>query len=178
MHRDSPLRRALRMLFSFRAWRSLLLVANFFAYDTYGQGDIRTGAGVRLAPTVSVRNGRRITIGAGAEIGQGCHLWAGDSHGEITIGEHALFGPNVFVTVSNYRFDDDSGPVMHTGADERDIRIGADTWLGTGVVVVAGVTIGEGAIVAAGSVVTADVPAYAVAAGIPARVIRMRKAVA
>lgn len=52
--------------------------------------------------------------------------------------------------------------------------IGNDVWIGTHVVIMGGLTIGDGAIVAAGAVVTKDVPAYAIVAGVPARVIRYR----
>lgn len=174
MHKKSPIRRALAMLLSPRAWKQLLMVLNFLAYDSYEQGAITKGPNVRLAPTVSVRNGARISIGEGAEIGQGCNLWAGDTEGRIDIGAHALLAPNVFVTASNYRFDDESGPVMHAGSNERDVRIGSDTWIGTGVVIVAGAHIGNGAIVAAGSVVTGAVPENSVVAGVPARIVRKR----
>jgi virginiamycin A acetyltransferase len=54
------------------------------------------------------------------------------------------------------------------------IDIGNDVWLGAKVVVVSGVTIGDGAVVGAGSVVTSDVPPYAVVAGAPARVLKYR----
>ena len=52
--------------------------------------------------------------------------------------------------------------------------IGNDVWIGQGVLIKPGVTIGNGAVIGMGSVVTHDVPAYAVAAGNPARVIKMR----
>lgn len=174
MHKKSPIRRALAMLFSPRAWRQILMVVNFYAYDTYEQGMVKVGKGVRIAPTVSVRNGARVSIGDGAEIGQGCNLWAGDREGRIVIGKHALLAPNVFVTASNYRFDQYTGAVMHAGSNERDVWIGPDTWIGTGVVIVAGAEIGEGAIIAAGAVVTGKIPPMSVAAGAPARVVRRR----
>ena len=57
---------------------------------------------------------------------------------------------------------------------ERDILIGADCWIGTRAILTAGITIGDGAVIGAGSVVTKDVPAGAIAVGVPARVVRMR----
>lgn len=52
--------------------------------------------------------------------------------------------------------------------------VGNDVWIGCNVVILPGVTIGDGAIVAAGSIVTKDVPPYAIVAGTPARVLRYR----
>jgi len=56
----------------------------------------------------------------------------------------------------------------------RVARVGHDTWLGHGAIVMPGVTVGDGAVIGSGAVVTHDVPAFAVAVGVPARVIRMR----
>jgi acetyltransferase-like isoleucine patch superfamily enzyme len=55
-----------------------------------------------------------------------------------------------------------------------DVIIGSDVWLGTGVTILSGVNIGHGSIVAAKSVVTRDVPPYAIVAGVPAKVIGFR----
>ncbi|MEO9240176.1 MAG: acyltransferase [Jatrophihabitantaceae bacterium] len=165
---------ALGRLASTSTLRNLARLLNFFGYDGADRRKLDLGTGVRLSPTVSLRNGERISIGSGSHVGQWCSLWAGDSSGRIEIGEHALLAPEVFITASDYDFDAGLGPVMDLPKREADVRIGANTWLGAKVVVVAGVSIGEGAIVAAGSVVTRDVPAYAVAAGVPARVIRHR----
>lgn len=54
------------------------------------------------------------------------------------------------------------------------IHVGSDVWIGFGVIVLDGVTIGDGAVIAAGAVVTSDIPQFAIAAGVPARVVRMR----
>ena len=56
--------------------------------------------------------------------------------------------------------------------DPRPVRVGLGTWLGIGVVVLPGVTIGQGCVVGANAVVTSDLPDYAIAAGVPARVLR------
>lgn len=54
------------------------------------------------------------------------------------------------------------------------VKIGHDVWIGRSAIVLAGVTVGDGAVVGAGSVVTKDVPPYAIVAGNPARLIRYR----
>lgn len=66
--------------------------------------------------------------------------------------------------------------LLHTGhpASRGDVRIGHDVWLGSGCTVLSGVTIGHGAVVAARAVVTRDVPDYAIVAGNPASIVRMR----
>lgn len=126
-----------------------------------------------MAPNVSFRNGERIQIGARAHIGEYCSLWAGDTTGRIVIGEDALFGPQVYVTASNYLFEPGT-PVWRQPRVEKNVIIGAGVWLGARVTVLPGVTIGDGCVVAAGCVVTRDLPPDAVAAGVPARIVKMR----
>jgi acetyltransferase-like isoleucine patch superfamily enzyme len=62
----------------------------------------------------------------------------------------------------------------HVREQPRRVNIGHDVWLGRSVIVLPGVTIGDGAVVGAGSVVTKEVPPYAIVAGNPARLIRYR----
>ena len=166
----------LRSLVDPRSYLQLVRILHYYSYThARERGKIRMGKGVRFAPNVSIANGERIEIGAYAHIGERCHLWAGDSTGRIRIGEYALFGPEVFLTASNYDFRA-GAPVMHQPHLEQDIVIGRDVWLGARVMVVAGVTVGDGCIVGAGSVVTRSLPPYSLAVGVPARVVGQREA--
>jgi acetyltransferase-like isoleucine patch superfamily enzyme len=77
------------------------------------------------------------------------------------------------VTDSSHRFDDPVTPVPWQGFTSKGpTRISDNVWCGVGVVVTSGVTIGERCVIGANSVVTSDIPAYSVAAGVPARVLR------
>jgi acetyltransferase-like isoleucine patch superfamily enzyme len=67
-------------------------------------------------------------------------------------------------------------PIRQQGIYKRDVRVGSNVWIGYGACVLRGVSVGDNAIVGTNSVVTKDVPANAVVAGIPARIIRMRDA--
>jgi acetyltransferase-like isoleucine patch superfamily enzyme len=146
----------------------------------YGYSHVRPrrkltlGNGVRLAPNVSIRNGERITIGAGTHVGEHAYLWAGDERGRITIGEHCRFGPEVFITVSDYGLKPGE-LIAYQERSERDVVIGSDVWLGARVFVGAGVTIGDGCVVSAGSVVARSLEPGSIAAGVPARVVRRRE---
>jgi acetyltransferase-like isoleucine patch superfamily enzyme len=125
-----------------------------------------------MAPNVSLRNGERIEIGAHCNIGTRCSLWAGE-RARIVIGDHALFGPEVFITAANYRSARGT-PIKEQPRDEADVVIGEDVWLGARVIVLPGVTIGAGCIVGAGSVVTKSLEPYSIAVGVPANVVGRR----
>jgi acetyltransferase-like isoleucine patch superfamily enzyme len=134
---------------------------------------ISIGSGTRIAPNVSFRHAERIQIGSHSHIGERCYLWAGSKTGRIEIGGRVSLAPQVFITASDYRFVAGQ-PFSEQPRKERAVRIGDDVWLGTGVVVTAGVSIGDGCIVGAGAVVTRDLPANSIAVGVPARVVATR----
>lgn len=94
--------------------------------------------------------------------------------GNVQIGDNTIFGPYVSVHAENHNFADCSVPIRRQGATKKGIKIGNDCWVGAKVTILDGTTIGNGAVIAAGAVVTKDVPPFAVAAGVPARVIRYR----
>lgn len=85
----------------------------------------------------------------------------------ITIGEHVAIARDVYImdSDSHQLFDQRHVP-------DQAVRIGNHVWIGARAMILKGVTIGDGAMVAAGAVVTKDVPAHSIVAGVPAKVIR------
>lgn len=90
--------------------------------------------------------------------------------GGIDIGDHVLFGPRVGIYTSNHALD--ATERAAGGCYARPVKIGNRVWIGAGVHINQGVTIGDGAIIGSGSVVTRDIPANVIAAGVPCKVIR------
>ena len=93
----------------------------------------------------------------------------------VTLGRYVMLAPEVVIVGGDHRIDVPGTPIVFSGRPElaRTV-IGADAWIGFRAIVMAGVTIGRGAVVAAGAVVTKDVPAYEIHAGVPARKIGER----
>ena len=102
---------------------------------------------------------------------------------KIGLGEH----PINWLTTHTFPYTKDAGnEVFYTNLPQRDrekvlapeppqeINIGNDVWIGERAMILNGVTIGDGAVIGAGAVVTKDIPPYAVAAGVPARVVKYR----
>lgn len=129
------------------------------------------GAGVRFSHEVKIHAPGRLSIGAGSKILNKVIL---DARGGIRIGEVTQIGFESIILTSSHRFDDDTRPIIDQGMTNQPVEIGSDVWLGTRVIVLPGVTIGDHAIVGAGSVVTQDVPVWAIVGGNPARLIRYR----
>lgn len=92
--------------------------------------------------------------------------------GPVTIGNHTILAQNIVVSGLNHNYEDVRSPVHQQGINVAPICIDDEVWIGANVTVTAGVQIGRHSVVAAGSVVTKDIPAYSVAAGNPARVIK------
>ncbi len=90
----------------------------------------------------------------------------------LTIGAHTTLASHVLVTTENHGIDPEGDDYMLQELVSRDVTIGEYCWLGERVCVLPGVTIGDRSIIGAGSVVTHDIPAYSIAVGNPARVIK------
>lgn len=140
-----------------------------------GPENIRLGNRVYVDRGFVLRacEGGRIEIGNDFGANGNVRLIA-DCGGEILIGNLVNLGPNVVIRAADHAFDRIGLPIREQGHAAGRIEIGNDVWIAANVVVVRGARIGDHAVIGAGSVVTGDIPAFAVAAGAPARVIRFR----
>ena len=114
----------------------------------------------------------RMTIGAGSWIGQQCFF---HSAGGLTIGRRVGIGPGVRILTSSHSLGSDVPIIMDAPLEFKPVTIHDGADLGVSAVILPGVTIGEGAQIGAGAVVSRDIPAFAIAAGVPARVVRQRR---
>lgn len=142
-------------------------------------GKVEIGADSTVSPFAIVQG--NVTMGHGCSL-QAYSILVGygtesDRKGEIRIGNDVRIASHVMMIGANHRFDDLDKPIAKQGVERRSIIIEDDVWIAGRVNIVAGVTVGRGSVVAAGAVVTKDVPPYSVVAGVPARVIKMRKGV-
>ncbi|HBQ63533.1 MAG TPA: acyltransferase [Clostridiales bacterium] len=113
------------------------------AWGTDGPARIEIGNGTAIGDRSEIHAGNRVIIGAGCNIAWDVNILDRDYH--KLDNDREIFAP---------------------------VHIGERVWIGCRAIILKGITIGEGAVVAAGSVVTRDVPAGALVAGNPARVIR------
>lgn len=114
----------------------------------------------------------RMVIGAGTWIGQQCFF---HSAGGLTIGQNVGVGPAVKIITSAHAEEGIEKPILHSRIEFAPVVIEDDADIGIGAILLPGITIGRGAQIGAGAVVTGDIPAYAVAVGAPARVLRDRR---
>jgi acetyltransferase-like isoleucine patch superfamily enzyme len=135
-------------------------------------GRLQIGAQTLFEPGVWITVGDEGRIG----IGEGCFLNLGvmvAAQDLVEIGDHCMFANGCFVTDANHRFSDLEQPVTWQGFESKGpTRIGSNVWCGANVVVTSGVTVGDRCVIGANSVVTKDLPAYSIAAGAPAKVLR------
>ncbi len=92
--------------------------------------------------------------------------------GPVAVGDHVCIGQHVVLSGLNHNYQEIGKAISDQGVSMSPIVIHNNVWIGANTAVLAGVSIGQHSIVGAGSVVTKDIPAYSVAVGNPARVIK------
>jgi acetyltransferase-like isoleucine patch superfamily enzyme len=140
--------------------------------EAFDDGRLEIGANVLLEPHVwlTAPAPGRIRIGEGTFLNIGVMVAAVEL---VEIGAHCMLANGCFVSDGAHRFDDPDKPVPWQGFTTKGpTRIGDNVWMGANVVVAGGLTIGERCVIGANSVVTHDIPAFSIAAGAPAKVLR------
>ena len=123
-------------------------------------------------------------MGQGMQLGNDVHLGENNlfmcTNAPIVMGDHIMLGPGVTMITGDHRIDIPGKYMTQIGEkdklpeNDQPIVLKGDNWIGANVTVLKGVTIGEGAVVAAGAVVVNDIPDYALAGGVPAKVLKYR----
>lgn len=117
-----------------------------------------------------------IIIGDHCLFRRGAHITAINS---IRIGNNLLTGTNVLITDNAHGNTDyetlKTSPRTRVNIGRGEVNIGDNVWIGNNVCILPGVSIGDGVVIGANSIVTHDIPAYSIAAGIPAKVIKETK---
>jgi acetyltransferase-like isoleucine patch superfamily enzyme len=113
-----------------------------------------------------------VSIGAKSVLGQECTISA---YEHVSIGRECILADRVMLIDFDHGVVDVERPIRQQGIYKRPVRVGHNVWIGYGACVLRGVSIGDNSLVGTSAVVTRDVPANAVVAGVPATLIRMRE---
>jgi acetyltransferase-like isoleucine patch superfamily enzyme/glycosyltransferase involved in cell wall biosynthesis len=136
-------------------------------------GHVEFGPECVLDSHLTVECFGKLRVGANVIFGHHCTIGVRDL---IQIGDDSLIAELVSIRDHDHRFDRLDVPVREQGSVSDPVRIGRNVWIGCKATVLKGVTIGDNAVIGANAVVTRDIPANAIAVGVPARVIRYREA--
>ena len=143
-------------------------------HASFGPG-LTTGYGCRFDLGGGVVDGTTLTVGRNCHLGDNVHIVASE---RVTIGDNCLMASKIFISDTShgsYQGDEQSPPDSDPNErplGSRPVDIGSNVWIGENVCVLPGVTVGDGAIINANAVVTKDVPAASIVAGVPAQVVK------
>lgn len=127
---------------------------------------------LRCEGVASLQRGVRVVVDSGVlQLGDGVNI---NGFAKILVRDRVSIGAHCTISWNTQILDNDFHPIVIDGVTQpmsAPVVLEDHVWIGTGAIVLKGVTIGEGAVVAAGAVVTKDVPAKAIVAGSPAKVV-------
>lgn len=130
------------------------------------------GKRVVFYPGVWIMPLSSITLGDDVDLSKGVLITTG---GGITIGDRTMIGYRTQILSSNHGIPPFPQRIFKAPDIRSPVVIGNDVWIGGNSMILPGITIGEGAVIAGGSVVTKDVPSYAIVGGCPAKLIKYRE---
>lgn len=169
------LRKLIWLFLTGRMFKDLLSLLVYYSVNhSFGIRSAIIGKTSKVHKTTILRQSHNIVIGNHCLINHNNVLQAGKGNAKIIIGDFVHTGANVMIIAFNHGFYSRNIPTIQQDYEEADVIIGDDVWIGGGAIILSGVTIGKGAIIAAGAVVNKDIPEYAIAGGIPAKVLKYR----
>lgn len=150
-----------------KGWRSLSARCYHYIYMPFLLSEFKLcGNDVVIAQGSRIVGGENMEFGNNIYIGPGAVLYS--TRAKLILGNHINFGPNVTVITGDHRTDV-IGKYMKCISEEEklpendlDVVIEDDVWVGTGAIILKGVTIGEGSVIAAGAIVAKDVAPYTI----------------
>ena len=176
-------RKYLRLLVRLAWWKLRLrrrLQLDGFAFIGPGVSlEVGRGAVLRLGRWSWIGHGCKIRvhegeceIGAKSVLGQECTISAFQ---HVSVGRECILADRVMLIDFDHGVVEVERPIREQGIYKRDVRVGNNVWVGYGACFLRGATVGDNCVIGTNTVVTKDLPADAVAAGVPARILRMRE---
>jgi len=159
-----------------RRWKTsgVLFLGRALELEIGRKGEIRFGRFVWIGDGSKIRcHEGLVEIGEKTVIGQECTISA---YQRVRIGEQCVVADRAMFIDFDHGVVEVERPIRVQGIYKRDVEVGSNVWVGYGACILRGVRVGDNSIIGTNAVVTKDVPANAIVAGIPARVIRMREA--
>lgn len=160
--------------------KSVLFSPNTYISGSTLEGSVKIGAHCRL---------HKVHLDGNVEIGDNSSVWGPNTIvtakiNKVSIGKFCSIARNVSIQEYNHKIDTLSTyhinanllsqPISKDLYSNGSISIGNDVWIGAGAVILSGVTIGNGAVIGANSVVTKDIPPFAIVGGNPTKIIKFR----
>jgi acetyltransferase-like isoleucine patch superfamily enzyme len=158
-----------------RRWHTdgMLFLGRGLEVEIGRKGEIHFGRFVWIGDGSKIRcHEGTVEIGPKTVMGQECTISA---YQRVRIGEQCVIADRAMFIDFDHGVVEVERPIRVQGIYKRDVEVGSNVWIGYGACILRGVRVGDNAIVGTNAVVTKDVPANAVVAGAPARIIRMRE---
>jgi acetyltransferase-like isoleucine patch superfamily enzyme len=159
------------LLFCSRIIRAAILRGNIKAIEDKLTQCKKVGRGLEVETPLFLNMPENIEIGDYVRLGAHTVI---DGRGGLVIGSHTILSNFVTILTSDHQYEGAETIPFGSSYIDRPVQIGEGVWIGMHVCIRPGVRIGKGAILGLGAVVTKDIPAYAIAGGNPAKVIKYR----
>lgn len=148
------------------------LVVKGFRYSIIASLCNRIGNNVSIGGNVYLFNLSKISFGDNVSIHPFCYI---DGAGGIEIGDNVSIAHGVTIMSTSHNFSETNIAIKDQGCSSSKVIIGNDVWIGAKATILNGVKIGNGVVIGAETLVNKNIPDYAIAVGIPVKIIKYRR---